>query len=90
MGGLMRIEFNHEAFAELRTTGAGPRQARALAREICAKANQSASTTEPEADEPYYEVQDGSDDERARYRIRATSQRAVRHEAKTQALQKAM
>ena len=54
------------------------------------RANAVASTTDPAATEPYYEVEDGSDNKRARRRVRAAGARAMKHEAKTNALQKAL
>jgi hypothetical protein len=52
------------------------------------RANAVPSTTQPAASEPYYEVQDGTDEKRARYRVRTASERAAKHEARTQALQR--
>jgi hypothetical protein len=90
MGGLMRIEFNKAGFSDLLTSSAAKAKLRGEAERIAGRANLSPPTTVPAATEPYYEVEDGSDAERARYRVRTTGVRAARHEAKTQALQKAM
>lgn len=86
----MRIEFNRQGFRELRTSAAAEALVEREANELAARANSVASTTDPAATEPYYEVQDGSDSDRARKRVRPTSARAARHEAKTNALQKAL
>ena len=86
----MRIEFNQSAFRELRTSAGTKAKVKELADEIEVRANASSSTTEPAATEPYYQVEDHTDAERARYRVYPTSERAIRHEAKTQALQKAL
>lgn len=82
----MRIEFNDAGFAELLTSAAVEALVEEQAQKLCAAANRVPSTTSPPASEPYYEVQDASDGQRARRRVRATSQRAVRHDTKTQAL----
>lgn len=82
----MRIEFNAAGFRELLTSAAAEQLLRSHAERIAATANAVPSTTEPAAIEDYYEIEDGSDNNRARLRIRAASRRAVRHEAKTQAL----
>lgn len=85
-----RLQFHKDGFRELRTSP----QAKALlereAEQIAARANASPSTTSPAATEPYYELQDATDNDRARYRIKTTGPRAARHEAKTQTLQKAI
>jgi hypothetical protein len=86
----MRIQFNNAAFRELRTSAAAKALLKEHADPMAARANSVPSTTEPAAGEPYYEVEEASDHERARYRIHPTSARAARHEAKTQALQKAL
>lgn len=85
-----RLEFHDEGFRELRTSAAAKSLLKEAADEMASRANAISSTTEPAAEEPYYEVQDGSDEERARYRVRTTGIRAAKHEAKTQALQKAL
>lgn len=85
-----RLEFHDAGFRELRTSSAAKGLLKELADEMAAKANAVPSTTEPAATEPYYEVQDGTDSERARYRVRTTGDRAAKHEAKTQALHKAL
>jgi hypothetical protein len=90
MGGLMRINFNKEGFRELRTSSAAKALIEGHADRICGQANSIASTTEPAATQPYYESEDGSDSDRARYRVHTAGVRAARHEAKTQALQKSM
>lgn len=86
----MRIKFNQSAFRELRTSAGAKSLVKGYADEMAAQANAVPSTTEPAATEPYYEVQDGTDEERARYRVRTASARAAKHEAKTQALQRAL
>lgn len=86
----MRIQFNEAGFRELLTGSYADSLAKKEADELAERANAVPSTTDPAATEPYYEVQDGSDAERARYRVRAAGRRAMRHEAKTNALQKAL
>ena len=90
MGGLMRFKTNKAGFQELRTSANTKAFVRGFAEEMAETANSVPSTTDPAATEPYYEVQDGTDEDRARYRVRSASARAARHEARTQALQKAM
>lgn len=89
----MRIEFHEAGFKELLTSAGVKALVEKHANEIAARANSVASTTDPEATEPYYEVEDATTD-RARFRV-ATAQgeqlkRNVRHESKTSALQKAI
>lgn len=86
----MRIEFNDAGFRALRTGAAANALLDEHSEGIADRANAVPSTTSPAATEPYYEVEDGSDGERARRRIRTASRRAARHEAKTQALQRAL
>lgn len=90
----MRIQFNRAGFRELRTSAAAEALLDPHAERIADSANGIASTTDPAATDPYYEVQEASDGERARRRV-ATAQgeqlrRNVRHEAKTQALEKSV
>lgn len=85
-----RLQFNKSGFRELRTSAGVKALVEAEAEKVAARANEVPSTTDPEAAEPYYEVQDGTDGERARYRVRTNSRRAARHEAKTQALQRGL
>jgi hypothetical protein len=90
MDGLMaRIVFHEAGFQELLTSAATKALVEKHAEDIAERANSVASTTDPAATEPYYEVQDGTTD-RARFRVRTASRRAARHEAKTQALQKSL
>jgi hypothetical protein len=84
----MRIEFHDRGFQELLTSAATKAEVKGHADTMAARANATPSTTEPAATEPYYEVQDGTDEKRARYRVRTASERAAKHEAKTQALQR--
>lgn len=86
----VRIKFNSSGFNELLTSAGSKALVKEHADEMAIKANAVPSTTQPAAAEPYYEVQDGSDGKRARYRVRTTGDRAARHEAKTQALQKSL
>jgi molybdopterin/thiamine biosynthesis adenylyltransferase len=86
----IRLKFNKDGFRELRTSAGAKALVEAEAEKLAARANAVPSTTNPEAAEPYYEVQDGTDNERARYRVRTNSRRSARHEAKTQALQKGL
>lgn len=86
----MRIKWNEAGFRELLTSAGANALVEEHADRMAASANAVASTTEPAATEPYYEVEDGSDGKRARRRVRTTSARAAKHEAKTQALQKSL
>ena len=86
----MRIKFNDAGFDQLLTGSHAQSLVEDAANEIAEKANAVPSTTDPAATEPYYEVEDGSDSKRARRRIKPTSARAAKHEAKTNALQKAL
>ena len=86
----MRITFNQSGFDELLTGSFAQGLVDDEADRLAGRANAVASTTDPVATEPYYEVQDGSDNKRARRRVRAVGARAMRHEAKTNALQKAL
>lgn len=86
----VRIKFNEAGFRELLTSAGAGALLDEHAEPMAAKANAIASTTEPAATEPYYEVEDGSDGKRARRRVRTTGERAAKHEAKTQALHKAL
>ncbi len=85
-----RLQFHDAGFRELRTSSAANSIVKGLAEEMAERANAVPSTTEPAATEPYYEVQEASDEERARYRVRTTGARAAKHDAKTQALNKAL
>jgi hypothetical protein len=86
----MKITFNDAGFNEL-LTGA---YAQGLLDEhtvpMAERANAVPSTTEPAHDKPYYEIDDTSDGKRARRRIYAAGARASAHEAKTNALQRAL
>lgn len=84
----MKIEFNQAGFDELATSSEIDGLIKGLADGMAASANSVPSTTTPAATEPYYEVQEAGDEHRARYRVRTTGNRASKHEAKTQALQR--
>lgn len=86
----MRIKFHDAGFDQLLTGSFAQSLVDDAANEIAEKANAVPSTTDPAATEPYYEVEDGSDNKRARRRVRAAGARAMKHEAKTNALQKAL
>jgi len=87
----IRIEFHEAGFRELLTSAGAKALVRGYAEDMAAKANAVPSTTSPAATEPYYEVkEDEADGDRARYRVRTMSDRAAKHEMKTQALQKAI
>lgn len=86
----MRIEFHQAGLNELLTSSAAKSLLHEQADAMLERANAVPSTTDPANAEPYYEVEDGSDGKRARLRIHPTSARAAKHEAKTQALQKAL
>ncbi|MFV8049943.1 MULTISPECIES: hypothetical protein [Mycobacteriaceae] len=86
----MRIQWNEAGFDALLTGAHAQGLVDDAANDLAERANAVPSTTDPVATEPYYEVQDGSDNKRARRRVRAVGARAMRHEAKTNALQKAL
>lgn len=86
----MRITFNQSGFDELLTGSFAQGLVDDEADRLAGRANAVALTTDPAATEPYYEVEDGSDNTRARRRVRAAGARAMKHEAKTNALQKAL
>lgn len=86
----VRIQINHAGFQELLTGDAAQSILDEPAKRIVDKANAVPSTTSPAYDQPYYEVTDASDAERARRRIIGTGARSMAHEAKTQALLKAI
>lgn len=86
----VRIKINEAGFRELLTGAAAQGLLDEVAESVADKANSVASTTSPPYDEPYYEITDGSDEERARRRIIGTGARAMAHEAKTQALLRAI
>lgn len=90
---MARITFHSAGFRALLTSGSTKSLVEGHANRVAASANAVASTTDPAATDPYYEVEDASTD-RARFRV-ATAQgeqlkRNVRHEARTQALQKSL
>lgn len=82
----MRIEFNDKGFKELMTSAAAKAFVKRYADEAAEKANAIPSTTEPAATEPYYEVVDGTDEERARYYVQTANPRAINHDKATDAL----
>lgn len=86
----MRITFNDAGFRQLRTSAAATAMLKGHADRIAEAANAVPSTTSPAATEPYYEVHDGSDAKRSRFRVVTANRRAVGHEAKTQALLKGL
>lgn len=89
----MRIQFREAGFRELLTSASTKALVEEKAEEIAQRANAVPSTTSPAATEPYYEVEDATTDQ-AEYRIITAagkqSIRNVRHEAKTQALQRGL
>ncbi|MGX9669926.1 hypothetical protein [Mycobacterium sp. HM-7] len=86
----VRIKFNEAGFRALLTSGAANSLVKEHAERVAERANEVPSTTQPAASDPYYVVEDASDDKRARYRVRANGARAMAHEAKTQALLRAI
>lgn len=86
----MRIKFHDAGFDALLTGSFAQGLVDEHADPMAERANAVPSTTQPAHDKPYYVVEDGSDNKRARRRIRADGARAMRHEAKTNALQKAL
>lgn len=86
----VRIKVNRAGFRDLRTSAAVEALLEKQAQALAGRANAIPSTTDPAATDPYYEVEEASDRERARRRVRSAGPRAARHEAKTQALQKSV
>lgn len=86
----MRIDWNEPGFDLLLTSPGARELVLNPATTLGLAANTVPSRTSPPATEPYYEVEDGTDSHRARYRVRTTGARAEAHEAKTHALQKAL
>lgn len=86
MSGSVQIRFNPAGFRALLTSDHAKSLAKDHAERVAEKANEVPSSTQPAAEDPYYVVEDGSDDKRARFRVRADGARAMAHEAKTQAL----
>ena len=86
----MHIEFNSRGFQELLTSAAANAALDHHADEITEQANAVPSTTSPAAEEPYYKAYEAGDENRARRRIVTVGQRAIRHEAKTNALQRSI
>lgn len=86
----MRIKFHDAGFDALLSGSFANSVLDEHADPMLERANSVPSTTDPAHGQPYYEMEDGSDDKRARRRIRAAGARAMRHEAKTNALQKAL
>lgn len=86
----MRIEWNEAGFDQLLTSPAAQALVDQHAEALADRANSVPSTTSPPATEPYYEVEDTSDEHRARRRVQTTGARAAAHEAKTHALQQGM
>lgn len=82
----VRIKFNEAGFRELMTSLAMQQRLDEHAKWIAAGANRVPSTTRPPHEGPYYEVENGSDGDRARRRVVTTDARAAAHEAKTHAL----
>ncbi|MEC4856721.1 hypothetical protein R2325_14025 [Mycobacteroides chelonae] len=82
----MRIEFNDKGFKELLTSEPVKAGLKPYADEIAEKANAIPSITQPAATEPYYEVVDGTDEDRARYYVQTANPRAINHEKVTDAL----
>lgn len=86
----MRIDWNDAGFDALLTSGQTQALVTERAEAIAEAANAVPSTTSPAASEPYYVVDDASDEHRARARVRTNGPRAANHEAKTQALQQGL
>ena len=82
----IRFEFDPAGFRDLLTSSEAKAELNRRARSMATRANAVPSTTEPAATEPYYEVVDASNRDRARVRVQTTGARSVRHENKTHAL----
>lgn len=86
----MRIQWNEAGFDELLTSPGAHALVDEHAAALAARANAVPSTTSPPATEPYYAVEDASDEHRARARVHTTGPRSANHEAKTHALQQGL
>ncbi len=86
----MKIDWNEAGFDLLLTSPGARELVFKPATTLSLAANSVPSTTSPPATEPYYEIEDGTDGHRARYRVHTTGERAEKHEAKTHALQRAL
>lgn len=86
----MKFKRNEAGFDALRTSAGANALVRGKAEKIAAAANAVPPTTDTPLEEPYYEVHEAGDENRARYRVATTGIRASRHEAKTFALQRAL
>lgn len=88
---MARIVHHKAGFEALLTSDFAKSKLKHHAERIEDGANAVASTTDPAATEPYYETVDATTD-RARYRVQTALgeqlARNIRHEARTQALQK--
>ena len=84
------VDFNDAAFRELLTSPGVTAMLSGHAERIAERANAVPSTTEPAATEPYYAVRDRSDGDRARFQVQTDGFRAMNHEAKTEALLRAL
>lgn len=86
----MRVKFNEAGFRELLTGTGAQSLVEQHAQRVASSANRVPSTTQPARVGDYYEVQDGSDGDRARRRVVTSDARSVAHEAKTHALLRAL
>lgn len=86
----MRITFNKSGFDSLLTSPGAQQLLEEHTEHVAERANSIPSTTSPAHDAPYYKVEDGSDGKRARRRVVTDGPRAAAHEAKTQALLRAI
>lgn len=82
----VRIKFNEAGFRELLTSAGAQALVDEHAQRMASGANAVPSTTQPAHQGPYYEVENGSDGDRARRRVVTTDARAAAHEVKTHAL----
>ncbi len=86
----MDIKFNAAGFQELLTSAGAESLLDEHSEQVTERANAVPSTTSPAATEPYYKAYEASDANRARRRIVTVGQRAIQHEAITNALQRSI
>lgn len=86
----VRVKFSEAGFRALLTGAGSQGLVEEHAERVAAAANAVPSTTSPAHDQPYYKIEDGSDAKRARRRVVSDGARAAVHEAKTQALLRAL
>ena len=86
----IKFEWNDAGFAELRTSAGAKALIQKHAKKVADAANAIPPTTDEPHDGDYFAAHDASDAKRARARVTTTDVRSMRHEARTQALEKGL